>query len=98
MKIPVGKTIAYACSFTVGNLLTLIGLSWVAQLISTAATYFLMPPYFRALAQATATEGAAGIGPAVSYILSFSVLAFLSVGMISIAFARHRTDEPLRTS
>jgi len=88
MKIPVGKTIAYAYSFTFGNFLTLLGLSWVAHLIATAANYLLMPSYIRAIEQMNATDRAAGMGAAVGSIMLLSVVTAFSIGMISIAFSR----------
>lgn len=38
-KIPVGKTIAYAYSFTFGNLGTIIGLTWLAMVLAIGVDY-----------------------------------------------------------
>jgi hypothetical protein len=45
-KIPVGDTISYAYSFTFGNLLTLLGLTWLPLAVSAAISYYAQTLWF----------------------------------------------------
>ena len=88
MKIPVGKTIAYAYGFTFGNFLTVLGLSWVPLAIMAVAAYFAMPAYFQGLLAMMATQDPSQLVASAGYMFLFTVLAFAGSIMIYVGVAR----------
>ena len=87
-KIPVGKTISYAYSFTFGNFLTVVGLAWFPLLLVGIGAYLALPPYFAGLQAMMATQDPTKLSSAGGYMLLFMIVMFMSFNMIYVAVAR----------
>lgn len=56
-KIPVGKTIAFAYSFAIGDFLNVLGVIWAPTLLVGIASYMFLPDYFHGLANMQVAGG-----------------------------------------
>ena len=87
-KIPVGKTIAFAYSFTFGNFLTVLGLSWVPLVLTAVLAFVTLPTYLAGM-QAMVTNGdPSGLVTGGGLIVLLNIVAFASFIMIYVAIAR----------
>lgn len=87
-KIPVGRTLAFAYSFTFGNFLTVLGLSWVPLVVTAVLAYVTVPSYVAGM-QAMMTSGdPSGIVTGGGLMLLLNIVAFASFIMIYVAIAR----------
>src|SRR5476651_370800 len=86
-KIPVGQTIRFAYAFAFGEIGTIIGLIWIPTLINAVAGFFILGPYYRAVADSLDTgQSPAGSEVTLPFLLVFVSMLLLS--MIAVAITR----------
>ena len=87
-KIPVGKTLAFAYSFTFGNFLTVLGLSWVPLVITAVVAFVTLPTYFAGMQAMVANGDPSGMVTGGGLMFLLNIVAFASFIMIYVAIAR----------
>jgi hypothetical protein len=83
-KLPVGKTVVAAYSFTFNNLGAIIGLIWIPMLIMTVIGFFAQSTYIDAMISYAATKNAAALGPGLMWMLLFVLVALLANAMMLV--------------
>src|SRR5215831_2893592 len=87
-KIPIGKTVQYAYSFTFGGLLNLLGTAWVGILILAVANYFFMRPYMGAFASFQTTRDFAQFASVFPLALIYFLATMIIYAMIKVVVLR----------
>ncbi len=87
-KVPVGKSIAYAYSFTFGHLSTVLGLGWLPVLLFTACSYFTFHAYLDGLIQFLRDENPSSLGPAIVLFLLGLVVAMALCAVLAVVLTR----------
>jgi hypothetical protein len=83
-RIAVGETIRFAYQFTFGQIGTIIGLIWVPTLIQVVGTYFVLAPYYAAMAAAAESHDYATMGPHFLMLMAFE---FVALGLQAVIAA-----------
>ena len=97
-RIPVGQTIAFAYSFTIGNIPAILGLQWLQLLVIGLGVYFFVPAYFSAIASTIATQSS---GPVLAMLGAMILVMLVNVAMFSMIYsalvrlALHRATGPI---
>ncbi|HEX2593227.1 MAG TPA: hypothetical protein VHL34_17125 [Rhizomicrobium sp.] len=84
-KLPIGKTVAAAYTFTLSNLGAIIGLIWIPMLIVTVLGFFANMTLTNAHIAALDTKSAATLVPGFLWIVVFYLMAFLANAMMLVA-------------
>jgi hypothetical protein len=84
-KIPIGKTIADAYSFTFGHVGTVIGLIWVPLVLTTVGRFFIVDYYSLQLA---GSGDPSAVGRAVLLSFGFWFVSLLFTAIIGVALTR----------
>jgi hypothetical protein len=84
-RFAVGETIRFAYQFTFGQIGTIIGLIWVPTLIQVVGTYFVLAPYYQAMAAAAESHDLAAVGPHLLMLMAFELVALGLQAVIAAA-------------
>jgi hypothetical protein len=87
-KIPVGKTISYAYSFTLANFLSVLGVIWIPFLIMMGGSFAVMGPYLAALSEMAETNDPTAILGAFPYLFLIIVIIFVMMAVILIGLTQ----------
>ncbi len=87
-KIPVGKTIAYAYRFTIGNLGAIIGLIWLPMVLITVGNFFAETFYSSSIMTAMAAGQAGTAGQAALSLLAWYAVSVLLSAVMYTAVTR----------
>jgi len=85
IKIPVGKTIAYAYQFTFGNLGVIIGLIWLPTVLSAVGSFFTQTFYYQDLLVAQTQANPSAAGPGLTSLLAWLIVAVLLSAIANVA-------------
>src|SRR4051812_5659622 len=83
-KLPVGKTVVAAYTFTFNNLGAIIGLIWIPMLIVTVIGFFAQSTYIDAMISYAATKNGTALGPGLMWMLLFVLVALLTNAMMLV--------------
>lgn len=84
-RFSVGETIRFAYQFTFGQIGTIIGLIWIPALIQVVGTYFVLAPYYAAMADAAQSHDLAAVGPHLLLLMAFELVALGLQAVIAAA-------------
>lgn len=87
-KIPVGRTIAFAYSFTFGQIGTVIGLIWLPLLLFFIGDFFATTYYAQGMAAWTAGGDPTAFGKPLLAIMGFYFAALFLIAIVGVAITR----------
>ncbi len=87
-KIPVGRTIAFAYSFTFGQIGTVIGLIWLPLVLFFVGYFFAMTYYAQGVEAWLADSDPSAFGKPFLALMAFYIVAMFVVAVIGVAITR----------
>jgi hypothetical protein len=87
-KIPVSRTIAFAYSFTFGQIGTVIGLIWLPLLVFFVGDFFATTYYAQGIEAWSADADPAAIGKPFLALMGFYVAAMFVIAVIGVSITR----------
>jgi len=87
-KIPVGRTIAFAYSFTFGQIGTVIGLIWLPLLLFFVGDFFAMNYYAQGVQAWSADSDPSAFGKPFLALMAFYIVAMFVIAVIGVAITR----------
>ena len=87
-KIPVGRTIAFAYSFTFGQIGTVIGLIWLPLLLFFVGDFFVTNYYAQGFQAWSADSDPSAIGKPFLALMAFYIAAMFVIAVIGVAITR----------